>query len=101
MKKKILGLFMTLAFIFTVGISNVSAAVLTVNEIYNVLSKDSEETVQLNENIITIKDTSEDGFEYIMDLKYENNLQVIRNSNLIHLIHRFTEYSKLLIQQSF
>lgn len=79
MKKKFLGLFMTLSFIFTVGMSNVSAAVLTTNEIYNILHKEMGDSVQLNNNIITINGNSEDGFEYTMDLKHENNILSFTN----------------------
>lgn len=71
---------MTVAFIFVMGISQVSAAVLTANEIYNILHKKLGDSVQLNNNIITIKETSEYGFEYVMDLKYENNTLTYTNT---------------------
>lgn len=57
MKKKILGLFMTLAFIFTVGMSNVSAALLTWDTIltdYKKIIANDEFVVNSDSSSLTI-----------------------------------------------
>lgn len=81
MKKKILGLLMTFLFIFTVSINNVSAKVLSVNDIYNILEKDKNDTdsIELNDNVITFKSKLSDDIEHIMDFKYEDNKLIYTN----------------------